>query len=208
MFFITSYCHLRNRRFSHNGNTLFQSAGTLDEFMENAYAFLGAAYPKFHKMDRLSKLGFLAAEPIIRAHPLLTRYAADQIAVVLANAHASLDTDMRFQESARTIASPALFVYTLPNIVTGELCIRHGLKGENAFFVMKEFDAEQLSQYVDLVMTSGKTQACLAGWIDVMGDDDDVFLYLVEKQGFENRTNHTPHELRRLYQLTDGTTHD
>ena len=135
----------------------------------------------------------------------MQRYAAQQVAMVLSNAHASLDTDLQYYQSTKTMASPALFVYTLTNIVTGELCIRHGIKGENAFFVFPHFDAVQLCEYAEMVMASGKTQACVAGWVDVMGDQHDVFLYLMEKQGNENALQHSADQIQKLYQLKYGT---
>ena len=156
-------------------------------------------------MDRLSKLGFLAAEGLAKDSRLMQRYTPQQVALVLSNAHASLDTDLDYFQSTKTMASPALFVYTLTNIVAGELCIRHGIKGENAFFVFPQFDAIQLSDYVEMVMASEKTGACIAGWVDVMGDQHDVFLYLVEKQGNENALEHSAEQIQKLYQLKYGT---
>ena len=75
-------------------------------------------------------------------------YKPEDIGVVLANANSSLDTDIKYFETVKDIASPALFVYTLPNIVIGEICIRHNFKGENAFFIFEEFDAGFIQQYV------------------------------------------------------------
>ena len=182
-----------------------KKSGTLDDFMESALTSLSIAYPKFYKMDRLSKLGFLAMEFLARDSRLMERYGPQQVALVLSNAHASLDTDLSYFQSTKTMASPALFVYTLTNIVAGELCIRHGIKGENAFLVFPEFDAVQLCDYVDLVMAREKTGASIAGWVDVIGDQHDVFLYLVEKQRSENALEHSAEEVQKLYQLKYGT---
>jgi hypothetical protein len=150
-------------------------------------------------MDRLSKLGFLASEAVLNEVPLFQRYTPGQVALVLSNAHASLDTDVRYFESTNTAASPSLFVYTLPNIVAGEICIRHGIKGETSFFIFPSFDAVWMSDYVNVVMASEKTQACLAGWIDVMGEHHNVFLYLAEKQRDPDALEHTAGQLQKLY---------
>jgi hypothetical protein len=206
MNFINRYCHIQNRSLIQQGKIIFTSAsGTLDAFLEEAFLYLSLSYPKFYKMDRLSKLGFLANEMLLKDKPLLSHYASDQVGLVLSNATSSLDTDLRFAESMKTIPSPALFVYTLPNIVAGEICIRQGITGENAFFIFPEFDAEQMADYVTLVMTSGKTQACIAGWIEVMGDHHDVFLYLVEKERGANGVEHTAEQLRKIYKQNHGT---
>src|SRR5450432_825180 len=134
MNFINQYCHIQKRLLIRQGKIIFTSAsGTLDDFLEEAFNCLSLSYSKFYKMDRLSKLGFLASEMLLKDSPLLPRYAPDEVALVLSNASSSLDTDIRFAESIKTIPSPALFVYTLPNIVAGEICIRQGITGENAF---------------------------------------------------------------------------
>ncbi len=150
-------------------------------------------------MDRLSKLGFLAAEMLLKNVEITQHYKPQEVALVLSNAHASLDTDVRYLETTKTIASPSLFVYTLTNIVMGEICIRHGLKGENAFFVSPAFDADHIADYVDMVMAFDKTHACVAGWVDVMGDHHDVFLYLTEKQANPEALEHTAEHLKKLY---------
>jgi hypothetical protein len=61
--------------------------------------------------------------------------------IVLSNSNASLDADIKYYDSVANIPSPALFVYTLPNIVIGEISIKHSFKGENAFFIFDSFDA-------------------------------------------------------------------
>jgi hypothetical protein len=206
MSFITGYCHIQSRLLIRQGQVIYKHPeGSLDDFLDAAFAALALSYPKFHKMDRLSKLGFLGGELLLKDHSLLARYDPGQMAIVLSNSHASLDTDLRYAESARAVASPSLFVYTLPNIVAGEISIRHGLKGETAFFVFPFFDAVMICDYVNSVMTSEKTQACVAGWVDVMGDHHDVFLYLAEKQGSSNALGHTAAQLQRLYPGNYGT---
>ena len=206
---ITGYCIIRDHTVVYNGKIIFQGENKLNDFLDNAYSFFKINYPKFYKMDNLSKLGFLAAEVLLKERSLTTEYQAESVALVLSNAHASLDTDIRYAETAKTMGSPALFVYTLPNIVAGEICIRHKIKGENAFFVTPSFDADLMASYVDLVLTPNtqapnpKSQAlspntCLCGWIDVMGEHHDVFLYLTEKNK-KTSLAHTADQLRQLY---------
>jgi hypothetical protein len=205
MIFINQYCHIQNRSLIRQGRLIFTStSSTLDDFLEDAFRYLALIYPRFYKMDRLSKLGFLASEIILKDSPLRPHYAPDQIALVLSNASSSLDTDLRFAESIKTIPSPALFVYTLPNIVAGEICIRQGITGENAFFVFPQFDVDQMADYVNLVMASEKTLACIGGWIEVMDDHHDVFLYLVEKKRGAIGIEHTPEQLLKTYKQDHG----
>jgi hypothetical protein len=204
MNYISRHCRIRNRVIATGGQMVYENnVGNLDEFMDSAFAWLSIAYPKFYKMDRLSKLGFLGSEVLLKEEKLLEKYRADRIAVVMSNSNASLDTDLKYFESTKTMASPALFVYTLTNIVAGEICIRQGIKGENAFFVLPEFDATHLFEYVEIVMASSKTEACIAGWVDVLGEQHDVFLYLLEKSK-NGGLEHTAEQLQKLYQKNYG----
>lgn len=199
MVFITATAGIRAQTLIRNGTVQYRDASqALPEFLHEAYAALKIDYPKFYKMDTLSKLGFLATEVLLADSPLAA-YPPDAVSLVLSNAHASLDTDVQYLAASRTQPSPALFVYTLPNIVAGELSIRHGWKGENAFFVTPAFDAEQVARYVALVLAQPGAQACVAGWVDVLGGHHDVFLYLAENTRRGLALAHTAEQLNTLY---------
>jgi hypothetical protein len=200
---ITQYCIIRNRTITSNGKKIYSSeGGSLNDFLDNAYAHLKIDYPKFYKMDNLCKLGFLAAEIILQERKKDSDFVTDAMTLVLSNANSSLDTDQRYLESAKTVASPALFVYTLPNIVAGEICIRHRIKGENIFFVAPSFDPALLANYVSITLRpSLMPNTCLAGWIDVLGEQHDVFLYLLE-EGRQTSMAHSPEKLNELYNTT------
>ncbi len=199
--FISSYCIVKDRCVFKNGEILSKknAAGSLEEYLIKVYDELQISYPKFYKMDNLSKLGLLASEIVLNKRVLTKEYEPHEIAVILANASSSLDTDIKYLESTRQIASPALFVYTLPNIVMGEICIRDGIKGENGFFIFDKFDPAFISNYVNLVMKQG-AKACLAGWIEVSGEQHNVFLYLTENKKQGLALPHTTEQLTDLYQ--------
>lgn len=202
---LTGHCVIRNFSIIRNQERCFVSSSTaLDDFFLEAYAALAITYPKFYKMDNLSKLGFLAAEVILKNRQLFQHYPPESVAVVLSNAHGSLDTDVHYWESTKTQASPALFVYTLPNIVTGEICIRHGIKGENAFLITPRCDLVLLTEYSGMVLEQPGTQCCLAGWVDVMDDHHDVFLYLIEKSEDGISMEEIRAQLQHIYQLNYG----
>ncbi len=196
---ITHYCRIVNKTVRLDGVEIFRGEGkSLDEFLINAYNALKIDYPKFYKMDNLSKAGFLAAELVLKNSG--ASYSGEKISVVLSNAHASLDTDVKYANASKTVPSPALFVYTLPNIVAGEICIRHKIKGENAFFVSETFDPSLMATYVSMLPADN---LCLAGWVDVMGEHHDVFLYLQD-----NASPGKPHNastLNELYNKEYGT---
>jgi hypothetical protein len=198
---ITHYCRIVNKKILLDGVEIFQdSSKSQDDFFLSAYQALKIDYPKFYKMDNLSKAGFLAAEVLFRKAGKRDQYRDEKISIVLSNANGSLDTDVKYAASVKSIASPALFVYTLPNIVAGEICIRHKIKGENAFFVSETFDAELLASYVSMI---NPHHLCVAGWVDVMGEHHDVLLYLLDNSNAG--LSHTASTLKELYKKDHGT---
>ena len=85
-----------------------------------------------------------------------------------------MDTDLKHQYIIDTMgdreASPAVFVYTLPNVVLGELCIRYKIQGENTFFINNRYPESFIRDYAALVMRKQKLRACLTGWCELTGD--------------------------------------
>ena len=200
--YITSSCIISNNIVHKNETILFEDRQTdLAGFLTSSYHHFGFKYPKFYKMDNLAKLGWLAAELLLKDDLPQTKYKPAEVGVVLANANSSLDTDLKYYETAKDIASPALFVYTLPNIVIGEICIRHNFKGENAFFIFNSFDAGFIQQYVSNLINSDILQACICGWVEVLGDTYKAVLFLVEKEG---NIPFTKENINKIYQSENG----
>ena len=164
-------------------------------FLAEVYGAEGIAYPKFYKMDVLSQLGFLATEIALGGGA--PAYAPEDVGVVLSNANASLDTDIRYYKSVEDMPSPALFVYTLPNIMIGEICIRHGFKGENSFFVFKAFHATFIEAYVEGLLAGDLLKACVCGWVEVLGGTYDAAIFLVEQSGTQA---FTADNLNKIYE--------
>ena len=148
------------------------------------YKTLGISYPKFYKMDSLSKLGFLGTE-ILKQKVDLTKYTDQAISQIFTNSYSSLDTDLKHQDSLNKNASPspAVFVYTLPNIVLGEIAIRNGFYGENIFTLSNEFSSKEWSDLVDIQFKLNKAEAVIGGWIELMNESFDLRLFFVRKDG-------------------------
>jgi hypothetical protein len=138
----------------------------LEAFSRELYRAFRISYSKFYKMSPLSMLGFLASELILREVDLSNMDPAD-VSLVLANSSSSLHTDKIYQESIDHTPSPAIFVYTLPNIMIGEICIRNGFKGEGVFFIQERYDRESILEYASGLIASGNSTCCLAGWVEV-----------------------------------------
>ena len=126
-------------------------------------------YPKFHKMDGLSKLGFLASELLMKCEEDEQPTENEQRAVILFNHSASIDTDQHYLASIQPdnyFPSPSLFVYTLPNIVTGEIAIRHHLHGETSFYSLASRNEELMAKIQQATLSDTATTSMITGWID------------------------------------------
>jgi hypothetical protein len=173
------------------------------EWLLGGYKHFRFDYPKFYRMDGLSKLGWLATE-ILLGDGFIKSYNPEDIGIVLANRSSSLDTDIKYFESVKAIASPALFVYTLPNIVIGEISIRHNLKGENTLFVSDHFNIDFTRDYVQDLFVEGSVESCICGWLEFFGNDIEADLYFVEKTKNGMSLPFTKENINTLYQLTHG----
>jgi len=167
-------------------------------FLKLIYKKLEIKYSKFFKMDNLCKLAFLSAEIVLNDSDILKEER--NVALVFSNNASSLDTDRKHQEAINDkdnyYPSPAVFVYTLPNITMGEISIKNELRSENAFFVFENYNAGFHQNYESSLIHSEKSKALLGGWINVDGEDYDAFLYLVSVKG---EIEHTEKNLINLY---------
>jgi hypothetical protein len=185
--FITRYIQLQGRRVLLNGIVNYVSeAGSAGKFIRSVYRHYNMDYPKFFKMDNLSKLGFLSAEILLQGTNILQKYPCEEIAIILENASSSLDSDEKHQESIRDrkkyYPSPSVFVYTLANIMAGEIAIRHKMKGENAVFISEQFDPGFIYHYVSELFRNQRVNCCLSGWIECYGDHYQSFLFMIEQE--------------------------
>ncbi len=183
--YITASSKIENKAVYQNTQLVFENeASDVSAFLLAIYQHLELKYPKFYKMDNLSKLGWLASEVLFKPHfqERKNLYQPEDVGLLFINANSSLDTDLNYYESTQTIASPALFVYTLPNIVMGEICIKNGFKGENAFFVADSFDSDFIHKIVDNLLINNHLQACICGWVELIRNEYKAFLMLVEKE--------------------------
>ncbi len=197
---ITSYVALRNNQIISDGLVLCEKSGvSTPDFLLHAYEELQLNYPKFYKMDHLCRTGFLAAEVLLREKAWSEKYRPEEIGIIFSCANSSLDTDLRFEETVANIPSPALFVYTLPNILIGEIAIRNLVKGESACFVFDIFDASFQTAYINTLFDSGKVKACISGWADFYEDKAEAFFYLAEINESNSNPKHDSNNISKIY---------
>jgi hypothetical protein len=184
--YIQSFCTIQNNEIILNGKSVFKSEPTtFSDFSKKAYQDFEMNYSKFFKMDSLSKLAFLAAELLLKNE--IDETKENNIALIFANKSSSLDTDVKYQNSISDkenfYPSPAVFVYTLPNICLGEISIRHQLKSENSFFIFAAFNPAFMKNYANLLLETKKADKVLCGWVEYFGEEYKAFLYLVASEG-------------------------
>ena len=178
---------LKNVTISNKGVTVnelpqypFPIAQNTADILKEIYRYLKIDYPKFFKMDNLSKLGFLTAEFLLENID-----NKEDLGIILSTTSSSLDSDTAFQKTIEDtdnfFPSPSLFVYTLPNIVIGEICIRHKIYGENMMFITHENDIPNFyHQAQNMIKEMSVTQGIM-GYLECSQNK-----YFAELMLFEN----------------------
>lgn len=207
---IISYCKIKNNTVWVNGEkiNIDNNSVGFTAFLVNLYRQMNLNYPKFFKMDNLCKLGILAAEMVIQNNSKSENFEKNKVAIFLANNSSSIETD---RNHIKTIVnkndyfpSPAIFVYTLPNIIIGEIAIKHKFTGENAFFVSETFDSNLMHTYASIALQSSHTTDAVCGWVNVDGNEYEAFMYYTEKNNLNKvekgfNMPHTPETIYKLY---------
>jgi hypothetical protein len=183
---IEKYGRISNDSFSINGQMVLSRPAAVAgvDFPTFIYREFKVGYPKYFKMDHLSKLGFLMAELLLKDTGLYGDAPKQNMGIFISNNTASLDTDQEYQDTLGDayFPSPSVFVYTLPNIVMGEIAIRHKIFGENTFFVNDSFDIQSVFDYVYQSFDQTKLENALVGWIEYYKGNYETFLMLVSKE--------------------------
>lgn len=153
-------------------------------FIREEFKRLGAPNMKFYKMSDLCKAAYVAAERLLQGFDL-SSCPPSRRAIVLANASASLEADAEHQRIVDGHlpegASPAVFVYTLPNVAAGEICIRHKFQGDNTFFI-EEADSGLAEEYARRLIVGDRADLAVCGWCDKLGETWNVHLKLLIKK--------------------------
>lgn len=142
-------------------------------------------YPKFFKMDTLCKLGFVASELLLQAEGAPRFESREDRAVVFFNRSASLQADTAYQATIQDpdnfYPSPAAFVYTLPNIVTGEIAIRNKYHGETSFLVLEEYDENIMARELQNAFRDPMTKSILGGWLECTDENHfEAHIFLID----------------------------
>jgi len=151
-------------------------------------------YAKFYKMDMLTRLAFIASELLLQAeNPSRTETPIEEVeftpnrSIILFNHSSSIQADTQYQQTIQNktafFPSPSIFVYTLPNITTGEIAIRNHYQGETSFYILPAHN-QQLER--DIILSSlcnSPASSLISGWIDCPKEDSfEATLHLYIKK--------------------------
>lgn len=161
------------------------------EMLTEVYKTKIGDYPKFYKMDMLSRLAFVASELLIESECQRTLNSNSSTlnssrAVVLFNHSSSIIADRQYVKSIKKddfFPSPAAFVYTLPNITTGEIALRNGYHGETSFYLLAERNEKLMQRVIKSTFIDRDIESVIGGWIDCPSEDKfecDIRIYVKE----------------------------
>ena len=152
--YIIKYCIIKPHEVIVDGKVEFSDLDNNEygAFMKSIYKHYEVKYPKYFKMDNLCKIAFIASEIVLKGNEHIKELDPIKVGVIMQNSHSTIDTDTKYNDTIKDksnyFPSPAVFVYTLPNVMIGEICIRNKFQGENTCFIAKEFDPEFITYYV------------------------------------------------------------
>jgi len=119
--------------------------------------------PRFGRMDRLCQLGLAAVELMGVDFTGQTPREREDTAVCLGTPDGSIRVDAAFWSGRGGVGGPdpALFAYTLPSTLIGEICIRYGLKGPNLCFMLGAPESGRLVREASDCLRGGEAAGCL-----------------------------------------------
>jgi 3-oxoacyl-[acyl-carrier-protein] synthase-1 len=147
-------------------------------------------------MDGLARLGFVATELLLQKERETEgeRNRQDR-AVIFFNQSSSEHADKVFLASISDpenfFPSPSAFVYTLPNIVNGEIAIRNNYRGETAFFILPQKDDDIIQMITQATMSDEYHKSIISGWLEYRSENEyfaelRIIDYGNNKQEIEN----------------------
>ncbi|MEO9257068.1 MAG: hypothetical protein ABI207_01725 [Crocinitomicaceae bacterium] len=193
------HASISNQSCKLNGETILENIENLsvNDWLKTIYLSLKTDYSKFYKMDEMCKMGLLGIELLKQKTTLPEE--SDDIALLFVNKYASLASDVQHQELINTgKPSPAIFVYTLPNIVLGEISIRNKWYGEQLFLVKNIFPTSLVENYIATIFETEKANTLIIGQNDCFENILNGKWAVVRKSDFESHSEEIIQELISL----------
>jgi 3-oxoacyl-(acyl-carrier-protein) synthase len=176
----------RDGAFRHGETRFGATSGDADARLSAAWATLAQDYPRFHRADRLSRLVLLSTAPFFAPGGPLAAVDPERIGMLLCTCTGSMECDARYNAllSADGVASPGLFVPTLPSIALGEFSIRHGLHGSGLCQLMPAPSAAALAPAIGMLRQQGM-RWIVCGWADTFADRASAAFAAIDTEAWE-----------------------
>ena len=139
-------------------------------YVKGLFASVSEPYMKFSKMDDYCKLGTTAVQLLLNKVGGLSQYDPYEIALVVNTDTGCIESDLAHLDNITAdeyVSSPAVFVYTLPNVVAGEICIKNKFKGEGVTLVGNTDDPKTI---VERFCGGTNTKAAIYLYVDKCKD--------------------------------------
>lgn len=201
-FDIESYCRITNEKVVVNNELLMQK-GESGDWLADIYHHIGMQYPKFFKMDRLCKVGTLAAELVLKDKTFDHETVKADWAVILMNSASSLDDDRQYQRPSATgrTTTPAHPYSSIPSPTSSPERLPSATRsGESSFYVFEHFDGARMDELAARAFDDNpELNTLLCGWVDYDTDGCDVLLCsFIRKESKESSENIAEY-LNQLY---------
>lgn len=139
-------------------------------YVKGLFSSVSEPYMKFSKMDDYCKLGTTAVQLLLNNVGGLSQYDPYEIALIVNTDTGCIESDLAHLDNITAdeyASSPAIFVYTLPNVVAGEICIKNKFKGEGVTLVGNTDDPKTI---VERFCGGTDTKAVIYLYVDKCDD--------------------------------------
>ncbi|MEE1062209.1 MAG: beta-ketoacyl synthase N-terminal-like domain-containing protein [Paludibacteraceae bacterium] len=139
-------------------------------YIKGLFASVSEPYMKFSKMDDYCRLGTTAVQLLLDKVGGLSQYDPYEIALIVNTDTGCIESDLAHWDNITAdeyVSSPAIFVYTLPNVVAGEICIKNKFKGEGVTLVGNADDPKTI---VERFCGGTDTKAVIYLYVDKCDD--------------------------------------
>ena len=130
-------------------------------------------YPKFYKMDVFNRLVYVASQLLVREENAAVK--DEKRAIILFNRDTTVVADRKhistIWDRREFFPSPSLAIFTLPNIVAGEVAIRNHYKGETSFYILDHKDKVLMRHIVEATFNYSSVRSMITGWVNCSSED-------------------------------------
>lgn len=169
---VTHTVHLTDSSLSIDGRNI-SLAHSGKALLTEIYKTMLDDYPRFYKMDVFNRMVYTATALLINAEG--PGENDGNRAIVFFNRTSSVVSDRKhiatYTKGDGFFPSPGIAVYTLPNIVSGEVAIKYGYKGETSFYILATRNDSLMNMITDVTFAMSDIRSMITGWVDCSSED-------------------------------------